>query len=142
VEAKFNLKNMNKKIKNILLWISVLPASIASMMLSFVLYRLIFLISASRYIDTNSWLSIFFLEIMSNAIAGAVFVIVGYKIAPNNQKVTAIILTALLLLVSGSSFFIVNFMQKEYFSNIAILAEVVGSIICCVSIYKGEFDEK
>ncbi|MFA5829666.1 MAG: hypothetical protein WC843_04180 [Candidatus Gracilibacteria bacterium] len=133
---------MNKTIKNVLLWVAVLPASLVSMMLSFGLWRILHNLTAARYIDTNSWLNIFFIEIMSNLIAGAVFVFIGYKIAPNNQKNTAIVLTALLLLVGGSSLFIVNFMSKEYFSNTGIIAGLFGSIACCISIYKGEFDKK
>ena len=133
---------MNKTIKNVLLWIAVLPASLVGMMLSFGLWRIIHNLTAARYIDTNSWLNIFFVEIMSNLIAGAAFVFIGYKVAPNNQKTTAIVLTALLILVGGSSLFIVNFMSKEYFSNIGIIAGLFGSIACCISIYKGEFDKK
>ena len=133
---------MNKTIKNTLLWIAVFPASLAGMILSFGLWRIFHNLTASRYIDTNSWLNILFVEIMSNIIASAVFVFVGYKVAPNNQKIVAIILTALLIIVAGSSLFIVNFMTKEYFTNIGIMAGIFGSIVCCVSIYKGEFDKK
>jgi hypothetical protein len=133
---------MNKTIKKALLWAAVLPASLVGMMLSFGLWRIIHNLTAARYIDTDSWLNIFFVEIMSNLIAGAAFVLIGYKVAPNNQKTTAIVLTALLLLVGGSSLFIVNFMSKEYFANIGIIAGLFGSIACCISIYKGEFDKK
>jgi len=132
---------MNKKVKNILLWISVLPASLASMILAFGLWRIIHNLTASGYIDTNSWLNILFVEIMSNLIASAAFVLVGSEIAPNNKKIVAVVLTTLLILVSGSSLFIINFITKEYFTNLGIIAGIVGAIVCCISIYEGEFDK-
>lgn len=136
------MSNTTQIWKTILRWIALLPASILGMMLSFLLWRILHNITAARYIDTDSWLNFIFVEIMSNIIAGAAFVYIGFKVAPSDKKTVAIILTGLLLVVSGSSLFIVNFMTGEYFSNIGIICGNIGSIVCCVSICKGEMDEK
>ncbi len=133
---------MKNKIKNILLWLAVFPASLAGMVLSSFLWHLIHNLTAGRYIDLNSWLNIIYVELVSNLIAGFVFVLIAYKIAPNNKKITAIIFTAFLILISGASLFIVNYMTKEYFTNIGIIGTIAGSIICCIGIYKGDFDKK
>ncbi|MBS4028444.1 MAG: hypothetical protein KGZ58_07385 [Ignavibacteriales bacterium] len=128
--------------KTILRWTAVLPVSILGMILAFGLWRLLHKLTVAGYIDTDSWLNIVFVDIMSNVIAGMAFVYIGFKVAPAYQKTIAIILTGLLLIVSGSSLFIINFMTKEYFSNIGIVCTNIGSIACCISIYKGEMDEK
>ncbi|MFA7119311.1 MAG: hypothetical protein WC159_11105 [Sphaerochaetaceae bacterium] len=133
---------MRKKISNLLLWIAFFPASIVGMMLAYGVYRLAFYLFSSRYINPNSWISIIFLEIMSNAIAGAAFIYTGYRIAPNSKKTAVIILTLLLVLIAGSSLAVVNFITKEYFSNIGIIAGIAGSIYCCIVVYTGELDKK
>ncbi|MBU1180314.1 hypothetical protein KJ885_05200 [Patescibacteria group bacterium] len=132
---------MNKTVKNALLWITVIPASLAGMILASLLWRIIHILTTARYLDLNSWFNIIMVEVVSNIIAGAVFVFIGYKIAPNNKKTVAIILVALLIVLAGSSFFIVNFITKEYFTNIGIISAIFGSIVCYISIYKGEFDK-
>lgn len=125
----------------ILRWIAVLPTSILGMILAYGLWRIIHNATAARYIDTNSWLNIVFVEIMSNLFAGGIFVYIGFKISPAFQKIVAIVLASLILLLSGTSLFIVNFMTKEYLSNIGIISMNIGSIVCCISIFKGEIEE-
>ncbi|MBN8577400.1 MAG: hypothetical protein J0L66_10690 [Cytophagales bacterium] len=128
--------------KTVILWVSVLPAAILGMMLAYGLWRILHYISAARFIDTDSWLNTVFTDIMSNFIAGAAFVYIGSRVAPTDRKIVAIVLTGLLLVVSGSSLFIVNFMTKDYASNVGIICGNIGSIICCMSIYKGEIGDK
>lgn len=129
--------------KTILLWIAVLPAAILGMILAYGLWRIIHYISAAaRFVDTDSWINIVFTDIMSNSIAGAAFVYIGSRVAPTDRKIVAIVLTGLLLVVSGSSLFIVNFMTRDYASNLGIICGNIGSIICCISIYKGEMGDK
>ncbi|MDD4135850.1 MAG: hypothetical protein PHN66_02140 [Candidatus Shapirobacteria bacterium] len=131
--------------KNILRWIAVLPSSIIGMIIVFALWKIINNLTGAmmaNYIDPNSWMSILLIEVMSNMVAGVVFVSIGYKVAPNNQKITALILTILFTLIGSYSFFIVNFISKEYFSNIGIISGIFGSVICYIGIYRGEFDKK
>lgn len=131
---------MNKTVKNLMRWILVLPLSFLGFILSFGLWKIIHNITAYGYIDPNSWLNIFYIEIVSNFIAEAVFVYIGFKVAPTHQKITAIVLTILLFLISAISLFIVNFITKDHFSSIGIISGIVGSIACCISVLKGELN--
>jgi hypothetical protein len=133
---------IQKTLKNSLLWISILPASLAAMFLSFGVWRILHIITSSRYIDQNSWINIIFVEFMSNFLASAAFVYVGYKVAPNKKIIVAIILTSLLLIVSGSSLYILNFITKNYFQNIGTISGIFGAVICCVGIYEEELKKK
>jgi len=121
---------MNKKIKNLLLWFLVFPLSVLGTLTFFCVYNLILY----KYINNSFWLDIFCFEILSNFFSGFIFILIGYKIAPNNKKNTTIVLTILFLLIGFSSFFIVNFITKEYISNIGILSSIFGSITCCIFI--------
>ena len=136
------MSNSSQLWKTIFRWISVFPASVLGMILAAWLWRLFYNIITAGFIDTFPWLNILVIEILSNFLAGAAFIYVGFKIAPNYQRTIAVVLCGLLLLLSGSSLFIVNFMTKDYFSNISIVCGNIGSILCCVSIFKGEMDEK
>ena len=133
---------MNKAIKNLIRWIAVLPLSFLGLILSFALWKIIHNITSYGYIDPNSWLNIFFIEIMSNLISGAAFVYIGFKVAPTHQKIVAAVLTFLLVSISLISLFIVNFIEKDYFSNIGIISGIVGSIACCISVFKNELNGK
>jgi hypothetical protein len=135
------MDNSNALWKVILRWIAILPASVLGMQLTFVLLRIINILFASHYIDTSSWMGVLYTDIVSNLIAGVAFVYVGFKVAPSNQKIVAIVLAVLLLVISCLSLFFVNFITKEYYSNLGIICGNIGSIVCCVSIVKGEMDE-
>jgi len=134
--------NNSKQIwQTIFRWIAVLPASILGMILAYGLWRIIHNATAARYIDIDSWLNIVFADVMSNLISGAAFVYIGSKVSPSYQKIVAIVLASLILVMSGTSLFIINFMTKEYLSNIGIISMNIGSIVCCVSVFKGEMEE-
>jgi hypothetical protein len=132
---------MEKKlIKNILRWISILPLSFLGMFLSYALSKIINTLTTSRYIDPDSWLNIIFIEIISNLLSGAAFVFIGFKVAPNKQKIVAIILTILYFLISCISIYITNFITKEYLDNIGLISGIIGSIACYISIHKEEIN--
>ncbi len=119
-------------------WIAVLPGSLLAFILANFIWRLLHSITASRYIDPDSWLNIIFVDIMSSAISAAAFVYAGAYIAPNHKKETALILTILISMISGASLFIVNVMTAEYFSNIGIVAGIIGAIVCYFEIQRTE----
>ena len=119
-------------------WITVLPVSVLALILANLIWRLLHSITASRYIDPDSWLNLIFFDIMSSAIAAAAFVYAGTYIAPNYKKETALILTIFISMISGASLFIVNIMTEEYFSNIEIIAGIIGAILCYLEIQRTE----
>lgn len=123
-------------------WLAVLPASILAFVLANFIWRLLHSLTASRYIDTDSWLNLIFVDIMSSAIAAAAFVYAGAFIAPNFKKETALVLTILISIISGASLFIVNVMTAEYFSNIGIVAGIVGAIACYFEVQRAEKDKE
>ena len=114
-------------------WIAVFPASLLAFVLSNFIWRLLHSLTASRYI---------FVDIMSSAISAAAFVYAGAYIAPNYKKETALILTILISLISGASLFIVNVMTAEYFSNIGIIAGIIGAIVCYFAIQRTEKEKE
>lgn len=119
-------------------WIAILPASVLALILTNLIWRLLHSLTASRYIDQDSWLNLIFVDIMSSAISAAAFVYSGAFIAPDYKKETALVLTILISMISGASLFIVNVMTAEYFSNIGILAGIVGAIVCYFEIQRTE----
>ncbi len=119
-------------------WIAVLPTSLLAFILANFIWRLLHSITASRYIDPDSWLNIIFVDIMSSAISAAAFVYAGAYIVPNYKKETALILTILISMISGASLFVVNVMTAEYFSNIGIIAGIIGAIVCYFEIQRTE----
>uniref|UniRef100_UPI0040489416 hypothetical protein n=2 Tax=Roseivirga sp. TaxID=1964215 RepID=UPI0040489416 len=119
-------------------WIAVLPASLLALILSNLIWRLLHSLTASRYIDTDSWLNLIFVDIMSSALASAAFIYAGTFIAPNYKKETALVLTILISMISGASLFIVNVMTAEYFSNVGIIAGIVGAVACYFEIQQSE----
>ena len=123
-------------------WIAVLPATVLALILANLIWRLLHSITASRYIDPDSCLNLIFVDIMSSAIATAAFVYAGAFIAPNYKKETALILTILISMISGASLFIVNVMTAEYFSNIGIVAGIVGAVACYIEVQRAEKEKE
>ncbi len=126
----------------VLKWIAVFPVSIIAMILANIIWRFLYSITAFRYIDPDSWLNLIFVDIMSSAIASASFVYAGTFIAPNYKKETALVLTILISTISGASLFIVNFMTAEYFSNIGIVAGIIGAVVCYIEIQRTEKEKE
>jgi len=126
----------------VLKWIAVFPVSIIAMILANIIWRFLYSITAFRYIDPDSWLNLIFVDIMSSAIASASFVYAGTFIAPNYKKETALVLTILISMISGASLFIVNVMTAEYFSNIGIVAGIIGAVICYFEIQRTEKEKE
>lgn len=119
-------------------WIAVLPASVLALILANLVWRLLHSLTASSYIDPTSLLNLIFVDIMSSAIASAAFVYAGAFIAPNYKKETALVLTVIISLISGASLLIVNVMTAEYYSNIGIIAGIVGAVVCYFEIQRTE----
>lgn len=122
----------------VLKWIAVLPASIVAMILANIIWRFLYSITTFRYIDSDSWLNSIFVDITSSLISTVAFVYFGTLIAPNNKKEAALILTILISMISGASLFVVNVLTAEYFSNIEIIAQIVGAIIGYFEIQRTE----
>ncbi len=123
-------------------WIAVFPVSLLAFILANFIWRLLHSITASRYIDSDSWLNIIFVDIMSSAISAAAFVYAGAYIAPYHKKEIALILTILISMLSGASLFIVNVMTAEYISNIGIIAGIIGAIVCYFEIQRTEKEKE
>lgn len=123
---------------NILRWIGVIPGSLIAFLTADVIWRIINSFTTIRYFDSDSWIYLIFVEIMSSAVAGASFIYAGTYIAPNFKKETALILTIIFSMLSGALLFITNFMTGENFPNIAIIAGVIGAIACYFEILNSE----
>jgi hypothetical protein len=123
----------------VLKWIAVFPVSL----LAYALVTLVFslLPSLSGY-DPNPLIYFVHTNVITPAIAAAAFVCAGTFIAPNYKKGTALILTILLCMIAGASLFVVNVITEKYFSNIEIVAEIVGAIICCLGIQQFEEEKE
>lgn len=127
---------MNKKIKDILLWFFILPASFASMVLTWWLWAIIHNRIASYFVDTSTSLPhiLLLVDNMNYLIYNAVFVFVGYKVAPNNQKIVAIVLTALVILMSVAAPFFYGVSFIEFLLSTQIIAGICGAVLCCIGI--------
>lgn len=133
-----NNDNMNTRLLTIIRWIILLPASIVALFLTNTIVKEIYQITAAKYVDSDSWLTLIFFDVISYGVAGIAYVLVGYFIAPNGKKVTSIILAGIILLVSGAALFVTNFITKDYYSNLGIICTNVGSIMACVVIFTNE----
>ena len=123
-------------------WIAVIPVSVLALILANLIWRLLHSLTASRYIDPDSWVNLVFADIMSSAIAAAAFVYAGAFMAPNYKKETALVLTILISVISGASLFITNVITADYFANIGIAAGIVGAVACYYEIQRTEKEKE
>jgi len=121
-------------------WVAILPTSVIVTSLMYYLYNFLFsiLVERAEITEPGSWLHLVLVGILSNALAGSTFVLVGSSVAPSHKKVVALVMAGLVLVTSGASLLIANILTKEYFSNIGIICGNIGAIISSVSIYRGE----
>lgn len=119
-------------------WLAVLPASLLANISMYFIWRFLYLM----VIDPSSRFNSIYIDILSSSIAGAAFVYAGTYIAPNYKKETALVLTILISMISGASIFIVNVIIADYFSNIGIIAGIVGAVACYFEIQRSEKEKE
>ena len=124
--------------KDILKWIGVLPIAILALILSNALWRILHGLTASRYIEPDSWLNIIFVEVMSAALSSAAFIYAGTWIAPKYKKETALILLIILSMLFGALLLAANFLKGDYFSNIGLISGIIGAVMCFFEIQNKE----
>jgi hypothetical protein len=122
----------------VLKWIAVLPVSVLAYALATLIWQVLPLLTAPMHGDPNPLINFIHTNVITPAIAAAAFVCAGTFIAPNYKKATALILTILICMIAGASLFVVNAITEKYLSNIEIVAEIVGSVICCLGIQQIE----
>lgn len=125
-----------KKIKNTLLWISVLPASILGSLLSYNISKLVGIWCMKRYIDDYGSFNYIYNELISNALTGVAFVFVGSYIAPCHKRLTALILMILVVtlsIVAALSSFLLHY---ELYYYVASAALAIGSVCAYISVQK------
>lgn len=120
----------------VLRWFAILPSSILVFFLVYGLVKLIYGFGITRYIDTDSRTAIFIVEAVSNFLSGSAFVLTGSSIAPNYNKIVAIVLVGIILIIAGSSLFIVTFLSKDYLTIPGIIFGIIGSITAAVYFFK------
>lgn len=123
--------------KNILKWITILPASLA------VLFVVPYLFYCIQWIGVkymgggeDGILLKYITPVIGNLLAGYYYIKSGHAIAPSNKKTVSLILFIIVLLISGCLFF-VNIMQKEYLMTIESIAVVICSSIAFIEIERG-----
>jgi hypothetical protein len=93
----------------------------------------------SQGLDPNSFLPRLFIETVSHAVMGAVFVYAGAKVAPSSQKTVAYGLSGLALVGAGFMLF-PAFLIKDYWAVWAGFSLIFGAGAIAYSINVGEVD--
>lgn len=123
------------KLITVLRWIGVLPLSIAGMFLANILSRMLtnYDLNFGGFEDRSSFMYILFEyiknDIIGNVFVCAVFVIIGYFVAPKYNIIVAMILMIIGLCVVSVSIFIENFINNDYLGNIPLVASLFGFVI-------------
>ncbi len=128
----------NSKWKQFLRWVSVLPASLIAGVIAHSIWRLLHLVTAARYIPTDSWLNVIFMEVVSNLVMGFTIVYVAAYIAPRHKRVAAVSMAGLLLIISGVSL-LATFLTGKYLTLISIVFLNVGSVVTTLNVFQGRF---
>lgn len=76
---------------------------------------------------------------MSNAIAGAVFVYVGARIAPGHRKVVTYILAAIAILIAGFLAY-PAIVQENWLHVISVMGMASGAGLIAYKVSDGELD--
>ena len=123
------------KLITVLRWIGILPLSFVAMFLTNILIKILtnFDLNFGGFEDRSSFMYILFEyiknDIIGNVVVCAVFVIVGYFIAPKFNLIVALILMIIGLCVVSVSMFIENFINNDYLGNIPLVASLFGFVI-------------
>lgn len=127
---------MNNRIKNILRWIAVLPASILGAIIGNALA--IINGNAARMIngDSPNTFSItdIIMFITANILSGGAFIFAGTLTAPNHRKTTSIVLTSLYLVFATISSIIEITVNGISVTFLSIVISVIASVISCIYI--------
>lgn len=130
-------KYMSTKMKTVLRWIGVLPASIIGMFIGYVFMQLN--VSTVHFLngDFPNVISItdIIVRILANAASGYAFVYAGTYTAPTYKKTVAIVLTVLYVIfgtISGMIEIGMNGIGWTFLGNlISSIAAVVACIVLC-----------
>ncbi|MCK9439162.1 hypothetical protein M0Q39_03835 [Patescibacteria group bacterium] len=117
---------MNKKIRDILLWMVVLPASFLGSIIFTFLYTRFLLIMLG-----DGWVFLIFGSYFSYLFSGMIFVFIGFSVAPNNKRIASILLTLFVALLYLSYFFIISEYNIEIILSqiVSLLGAIVSTVI-------------
>jgi hypothetical protein len=118
-------------------WLAILPAAIATYLLAYALYKLLFWVSTYFSEDRDGWFATYAAPGISAGAGGYFFVFVGYYIAPSFKKHNALVLMVIVAMLMGIGTF-VGVKAGHSISVIEALASVVGAIIGYFKIIKDE----
>ena len=118
--------------KKILLWIAVLPGSIAAYFLGYAFFKIMGYFSAKiGDPDDYSWITNITLPAFSSGLATYAFLLVGVFIAPNYKFYTLMILIILASGFFGISVFllIIHFDRRAFFEDLGMLIGIIAGYI-------------
>lgn len=111
-------------------WIAVLPISILAMGLSYFIVRLFLMLVIDVWIfQLDSEISTKIIIALSSSVSTAIFLLTGYRLAPNYKIETLIIMSIIILICSGASLFVVNFIAKDYLLNLRIAMDLMAVVL-------------
>jgi hypothetical protein len=134
---------VNSKVKEVLRWIAVVPAAIASLIFS---YALMYLMWRWNFQDAFcgllkvAWVEAI-AKFVGSAFSGAFFVAAGAYTAPRRHGETALGLCGLLLVITGFSFAGV-LITREWVSALYIVVTTVSAVCAGVAIFTEESQKR
>src|SRR5256885_2259759 len=116
------------RLKNGLRWAAVLPASVIGCLLARSAMLFIYGITSYRYVDPDSFLSKRLIEWFGMFVMGAAAVYIGWFTAPNNKRVTAVVVAGLVLFASGALMF-TALIYRNLWGAFEIICLNIGSTV-------------
>jgi hypothetical protein len=89
------------------------------------------------YVDPDSWLARVFLEWIGSAIMGAAAVYIAVYVAPAHNRIVAVVMAGLILVVSGALLF-AGFLARDYWAIFGTVCLNVGSIAMTYGVFHPE----
>lgn len=123
---------MNNKLKNILLWVAVLPSAFASLYISSILFGLLCNLENLWWGTENGIAAVFTDYVLTpfqkNTASSFIFVVVAYLIAPKFKVDVSMVAMIIICCIASVSLFIVNFISKDYYFNINLFFSILGGV--------------
>jgi len=135
-----DVKFWDSKVGQAIRWVGVLPIAIFGMLASRFLWGLWNDI-APDYFDDGSIVKLLIVEGVGSVIAGAAFIFFGNQIAPLKNKLTAIILLVILIVIACFGFFLTLAQDGEYgTSTLTFLGIIIGGVLSCIRSINDEME--
>lgn len=125
---------MKEKIINVLRWIAILPASVLG---SYLVYIIFFWLNKTKEGFTNAD-NLWDIGIMlvSSALMGGAFVLIGAYVAPSGKRVVSIVLLCLMCALIGIAIFSNLMGEFSLVSILSSLCMLAGSGYATYSVFK------